>query len=71
MPRGRRAKGPKRETTTVYFDPWQLRGLQALGERTRVPWAVYVRDGVTAVLAQHGIVAPVIAPGDVATPDDA
>lgn len=40
-------------STTVYLEPAQLVALKALSDRTRVPVAVYVRDGVDLVLAHH------------------
>ena len=38
-------------STTVYLTPEQVRGLEDLHERTRVPTAVYIREGVDLLLA--------------------
>lgn len=39
-------------STTVYLTPEQVRGLEDLHERTRVPTAVYIREGVDLILKQ-------------------
>ena len=44
----------KKVSTTVYLTGDQLRALKALSERTRVPVAEYIREGVDMVLERHG-----------------
>jgi predicted DNA-binding protein len=44
----------KKVSTTVYLTPEQLDALKALSERTRVPIAEYIREGVEMVLERHG-----------------
>ena len=39
--------------TTVYLTREQRDELKALSEATRVPVAVYIRDGIAMVLAAH------------------
>ena len=41
---------PKKVSQTVYLSPEQIRKLRLLSERTRVPMAVYVREGIDFVL---------------------
>ena len=43
----------KREQLAVYLDPQQVERLRRLNKATRVPIAVYVREGVDAVLAKY------------------
>lgn len=43
----------KKISTTVYLTPEQYEQLQLLNERTKVPVAVYIREGIDLVLAQH------------------
>ena len=43
----------KKVSTTVYLTPEQLDALKALSERTRVPIAEYIREGVGMVLERH------------------
>ncbi len=43
----------KKVSTTVYLTPEQLDALKALSERTRVPVAEYIREGVEMVLQRH------------------
>jgi hypothetical protein len=43
----------RKVATTVYLEHEQREQLRALSERTRVPVATYVRDGVALVIAQH------------------
>jgi len=38
--------------TSVYFEPGQYAALSNLTEQTRVPMAVYIRDGIELVLAK-------------------
>ena len=44
----------KKVSTTVYLTEEQLEALKALSERTRVPAAEYIREGVDLVLERHG-----------------
>mgnify|MGYP002844696172 CR=1 FL=1 len=44
----------KKVSTTVYLTPEQLEALKQLSERTRVPVAEYIREGVDLVLKKHG-----------------
>ncbi len=46
-------KGKKLQTT-VYFETAQHNALKALSDLTKVPFAVYVREGIDLVLKQHG-----------------
>jgi hypothetical protein len=46
-------KASKRIKIAVYLDPEQKVALEELSERTRVPWADYVREGVDVVLAKY------------------
>lgn len=48
----------KKIPTTVYITPEQKRQLDLLHERTKVPVAVYIREGIDLVLAQHQHVLP-------------
>ena len=43
----------KKITTTVYLEPEQKERLAKLHERTRVPVAAYIREGIDLVLAFH------------------
>jgi predicted DNA-binding protein len=43
----------KKVSTTVYLTEEQLRSLKSLSERTRVPIAEYIREGVDMVLERH------------------
>lgn len=42
-------------STTVYLTPEQVRGLKDLHEQTRVPTAVYIREGVDLILQKGGV----------------
>ncbi len=44
--------------TTVYITREQDRRLKILSERTRVPVAEYIRQGVDRVLAEHALELP-------------
>jgi predicted DNA-binding protein len=50
--------GRKKIPTTVYLTPEQAEALRALHERTKVPVAEYVREGVDLVLEHHSDVLP-------------
>ena len=43
----------KKISTTVYITPEQNEQLKLLHERTKVPVAVYIREGIDLVLQQH------------------
>jgi predicted DNA-binding protein len=43
----------KKISTTVYITPEQNERLRLLHERTKVPVAVYIREGIDLVLDQH------------------
>lgn len=43
----------KKISTTVYITPEQDARLKLLHERTRVPIAVYIREGIDLVLEKH------------------
>ena len=43
----------KKISTTVYITPEQNDRLKLLHERTKVPVAVYIREGIDLVLQKH------------------
>jgi predicted DNA-binding protein len=43
----------KKISTTIYITPEQNDQLKVLHERTKVPVAVYIREGIDLVLKQH------------------
>ncbi len=43
----------KKVSTTIYITPEQAERLKLLHERTKVPVAVYIREGIDMVLAKH------------------
>lgn len=43
----------KKISTTVYITPEQNDRLKLLHERTKVPVAVYIREGIDLVLERH------------------
>lgn len=43
----------KKISTTVYITPEQNERLKLLHERTKVPVAVYIREGIDLVLDHH------------------
>lgn len=43
----------RKHPTTVYLTPDQRARLRALHERTMVPEAVYIREGIEWVLTRH------------------
>ncbi len=47
------AMARKKISTTVYITPEQNEQLKLLHERTKVPVAVYIREGIDLVLEQH------------------
>ena len=43
----------KKISTTIYITPEQSEKLKLLHERTKVPVAVYIREGIDLVLDRH------------------
>lgn len=43
----------KKISTTIYITPEQNESLKTLHERTKVPVAVYIREGIDLVLERH------------------
>jgi len=43
----------KKVSTTIYIEPEQLDQLKLLNERTKVPMAEYIREGIDLVLQKH------------------
>jgi predicted DNA-binding protein len=43
----------KKISTTIYITPEQNESLKLLHERTKVPVAVYIREGIDLVLERH------------------
>jgi predicted DNA-binding protein len=43
----------KKISTSIYITPEQNDQLKVLHERTKVPVAVYIREGIDLVLKQH------------------
>jgi predicted DNA-binding protein len=48
----------KKISTTIYITPEQADRLKLLHERTKVPIAVYIREGIDMVLEKYGHVLP-------------
>jgi Ribbon-helix-helix domain len=48
----------KKISTTIYVTPEQSERLRLLNERTKVPVAVYIREGIDLVLRQYSHVLP-------------
>jgi hypothetical protein len=48
----------KKISTTIYVTPEQADRLKLLHERTKVPVAVYIREGIDLVLKQYGHLLP-------------
>ena len=48
----------KKVSTTVYITEEQNRKLKALNERTKVPVAEYIREGIDLVLKKNGTFLP-------------
>lgn len=49
----RKAMARKKVSTTVYIEPEQAEKLRLLHERTKVPVAVYIREGIELALAKY------------------
>lgn len=56
----------KKISTTIYVTPEQADKLRLLHERTKVPVAVYIREGIDLVLRQYAH----LLPGQLALVDD-
>lgn len=63
----RRAMARKKVSTTIYIEPEQLDQLKLLNERTKVPMAEYIREGIDLVLQKHQDKLPGQLPLDAAT----
>lgn len=50
---GRKTMARKKVSTTIYIEPEQLDLLKILNERTKVPMAEYIREGIDLVLKRH------------------
>nr|WP_083604126.1 ribbon-helix-helix domain-containing protein [Pajaroellobacter abortibovis] len=48
----------KKISTTIYVTPEQMDKLRLLHERTKVPVAVYIREGIDLVLHQYQYLLP-------------
>jgi predicted DNA-binding protein len=48
----------KKISTTIYITPEQAERLKLLHDRTKVPIAVYIREGIDMVLKQYEHVLP-------------
>jgi hypothetical protein len=48
----------KKISTTIYVTPEQNERLRLLHERTKVPVAVYIREGIDLVLRHYGHLLP-------------
>ena len=62
---GRKSMARKKVSTTVYIEPEQAERLKLLHERTKVPVAVYIREGIELVLAKYDHLLPGQLPLDV------
>jgi hypothetical protein len=62
---GRRTMARKKVSTTVYIEPEQAERLKLLHERTKVPVAVYIREGIELILAKYEHLLPGQLPLDV------
>ena len=65
---GRRTMPRKKVSTTIYIEPEQLDLLKLLNERTKVPMAEYIREGIDLVLQKHADKLPGQLPLDSVTP---
>jgi hypothetical protein len=63
----------KKISTTIYVTPEQSERLRLLHERTKVPVAVYIREGIDLVLRQYNHMLPgqLSLAGEQATPPPA
>ncbi len=53
-----RSMARKKVSTTVYIEPEQAEKLRTLHERTKVPVAVYIREGIELALAKYAHLLP-------------
>jgi hypothetical protein len=53
-----RTMSRKKISTTIYVTPEQNEQLKVLHARTKVPIAVYIREGIDLVLARHAHLLP-------------
>jgi len=60
----------KKISTTIYVTPEQNDRLKLLHERTKVPVAVYIREGIDLVLRHYQHLLPGQLPLEGAVPDD-
>jgi len=67
-PPGRRTMPRKKVSTTIYVEPEQLELLKVLNERTKVPMAEYIREGIDLVLQKHADKLPGQLPLDAVSP---
>lgn len=58
----------KKVSTTIYVTPEQNERLKVLHDRTKVPVAVYIREGIDLVLRQYAHLLPGQLPLDVTPP---
>lgn len=65
---GRHTMARKKVSTTIYIEPEQLELLKLLNERTKVPMAEYIREGIDLVLQKHQDKLPGQLPLDAAVP---
>ena len=65
---GRRSMPRKKVSTTVYIEPEQAELLKLLHDRTKVPVAVYIREGIELVLQKYQNMLPGQLPLDVKRP---
>lgn len=56
--RARRDMSRKKVSTTIYITPEQAERLKLLHDRTKVPIAVYIREGIDLVLKHYEHVLP-------------
>lgn len=54
----------KKVSTTVYLDAEQDQRLKLLNERTKVPIAVYIREGIDLALAKYEALMPPAEPAE-------
>lgn len=50
---GKGTMARKKVSTTIYITPEQNESLKLLHQRTNVPVAVYIRQGIDLILKQH------------------
>lgn len=61
----------KKISTTIYITPGQAERLKMLHERTKVPVAVYIREGIDLVLRHYEHILPGQLTLDARPPEDA